>query len=280
MIREYNNADRAKLIEIINKGYLIDEKDVVSFIDSNEKKLVVYDEAGIRGFAYLKESDKETKRWDIKIYVEPESRRRGIGAALYDEVKAHLEEMAPNLLITEARVDRDDPGFFYKKLGYKKWFACHELYYKGTNQPEVDIKFVPYEDKYYEQYAKLIQDCFYELRKENDIQPYACPINEEDRTNTLKIREYIYIVLDNENIMAAVLIKEGEIDRLVVSPAYQGRGCGRKITQFAINKALEQGISPIKLSALVWNAKAVKLYRSMGFEIVQTIQYYRQFGGM
>jgi ribosomal protein S18 acetylase RimI-like enzyme len=153
------------------------------------------------------------------------------------------------------------------------------MHYKGTSQPNIDIEFIPYEDKYYEQYAKCRQDCFYELRKENDIQPYVpFQLSEKHRENTLKRREYIYIALMDEQLIASFDLMDGYLDSIIVPPAYQGKGYGKQATQFAINKALSQNNQLIHLSVLEWNVKAVNLYKSLGFEIVQTAHIYRQFG--
>jgi len=279
MIREFKFGNIDKLIENINKGYIIDEDDISTGIQINDNKLFVYDDTGIKGFGYLELSDKETKKIKILLYVKPQERRKGIGTELYKEVITSLGDVTPNLLITEFRIDRDDPTYFYKKLGYKKWYGYHELHYKGMFQPNTDIEFVPYEDKYYDQYAKCRQDCFYELRKENDIQPYVSfQLSKEDRENTLKRKEFIYISLKKEQIIASFDLMEGYLDRIIVTPSYQGNGYGKQSTQFAVNKALSQDVQLIHLSVVEWNIKAVNLYKSLGFEIVQTTLIYRQFG--
>lgn len=278
MIREFKVEDKDKLIKIIKKGFLIDEADIISELESEDKELIVYDKDGIRGFGYIKISNKETKKYNIKVYVEPQWRRKGIGTEIYKEISKYLEKVKANSLVTEFRVDEDDPTSFYKKLGYKKWFGCHEMHYKGTVQPEVDIEFVPYEDKFYEENAKLGQECFYELRKENDIQPYLCPINDQDREYTLKFKDNIYIAFHNEEIIACIVVNNGYLDGITVKPSYQGKGYGKKVTQFGINKALSQDAKLISLSVVEWNKKAENLYKSLGFEIVQTVHFYRQFG--
>lgn len=152
------------------------------------------------------------------------------------------------------------------------------MYYKGTYQPVSDMEFVPYEDKYYEQYVKCIQDCFYQLRKENDIKPYVVPYNEEDRERILKRKEFINIAVKNEELIASFDLENGYLDSIVVSPSFQGNGYGKKTTQCAINKALSQESQLIHLGVIEWNTNARNLYSSLGFEIVQTVHVYRQFG--
>ncbi|WLC66787.1 GNAT family N-acetyltransferase [Clostridium tagluense] len=278
MIRNFKVEDTEKLIQFIKKENIVDGDNILSDIESDDKKLIVYDEAGIRGFAYMSVCNKETKRYDVNLYVEAPSRRKGIGTALYNEMSKYVQEIKPNILVTEFSVDKDKEASFYKRLGYKKWFGCNELYYRGIIQPNVDIEFEPYEDKYYDQYVKLVKDCFYELRKENDIQPYSIPSSKQDRENRLKSKDSIYVLFENEQLVASIFVEDGNLDFIMVTPSYQGKGYGKKATQFGINKALSQGAKLIQLGALEWNTKAIALYESIGFEIVQTVHFYRQFG--
>lgn len=279
MIREFKFDDTNMLMQSIDSGDIIDENYDLIGIENGDNKLFVYDDSEIKGFVCLEVRDEETKKWNIELYVKPQERRKGIGTALYNKANNYLKEKYPNQLITEFRVDSDDPTNFFKKLGYKKWYAYHEMHYKGGFQPHTDIEFLPYEDKYYEQYAKCRQDCFYELRKENDIQPYIYfQLGEQDRENNLKRRDNIYIALKDGQIIASFDLKEGYLDRIIVPPTHQGKGFGKQATKFAINKALSQNAKLIHLTVLDWNIKAMNLYKSLGFEIVETINVYRQFG--
>lgn len=277
MIREFEIQDKDNLTEIIRKGNIIEESDIISIIENEDKKLFVYDQSGIKGFGYFKLSDKETKRCEINLYVEPESRRNGIGTALYNEINKYIEVIKPNILVTEFRVNTDNPTSFYKKLGFKKWYGNYDMHYNGTYQSDVDLEFVPYEDVYFQKYAKLVQESFYELRKENDIHPYLIPISEKNRSIMLNKKEFTYVLFDKKEIIASVQEKNGYLDGIMVSEKYRGKGYGRKATQFAINKVLSNGNNLIHLSVVEWNTKAVALYKSVGFEIVQATHVYRQF---
>lgn len=278
MIRKFKAEDLDRLVEITKKGCIEEESDIVSYFKDDNNKSIVYEDDQIKGFASCEIWDEETKIINVHLYVEPEERRKGIGTALYKGIEKYIQEIKPNIIGTDFIVNKEDISPFYKKLGFKKWFGCHEMIYKGTCEPELDVKFIPYEDKYYEQYKKCRQDCFYELRKENDMQPYRCEYGEGNREETLKKKDCIYILIDKEELIASVMIENGYLDHIIVSPAHQGKGYGRKTTQFAINKALSQGNNLIKLTVIEWNTKAINLYKSLGFEIAETTHVYRQFG--
>jgi ribosomal protein S18 acetylase RimI-like enzyme len=278
LIREFKLDDINQLNEIIIKGdNIIDDIDIIRDIQSQAKKLLVYDENGIKGFVYISLRNEEENEWNIQLYVDFKERRKGIGTALYKEVLKYLDQEKPLILVTEFRVDINDSTHFYERLGYEKWFRCPNLVYKETSIKDVNIDFITYEDKYYDQYTECRQECFYELRKTYDFKPYLIPKSEEDRERFLSDKDSIYLTLDNESLVACVTVKKGCIDNIMVSPTYQGKGYGKKVTQFAINKALSEGVQPIYLYYIEGNKKAVNLYKALGFETLQIIDVYRKF---
>lgn len=279
MIRDFKLKDVRAINEIISRGDIIDEIDVIKDIQSQSEKFLVYDDAVIKGFAYAVKRTEGKNEWNVEVYVDIKERRKGIGTALYEELFRYLEQEKPSVLVTEFRVDINDPTLFYERLGYQKWYGCPNLFYKGSVQHNIDISFVNYEDKYYEQYAKCRQECFYDLRKEYDFKPYFIPMSKEDRKNFLNEKDSIYIALDKDEIIACTTVKNGYIDNIMVPPAYQGMGYGKKATQFAINKALSEGVQSIYLCYIDGNEKADKLYKSLGFETLQIIYVYRKFIG-
>jgi GNAT superfamily N-acetyltransferase len=141
------------------------------------------------------------------------------------------------------------------------------------------LRFVSYEDKYFEQYAEGLRTSFYELRKENDFQPYlCCELNKVKREELLNNKDIRFLLLNNENLIASVKVNDnGDLDDVFVVKSYQGKGYGKIIVQFAINNAINRGINNIQLRAIEWNNRALNLYRSLGFDIVQTNHYYRLF---
>ncbi|MCB2290918.1 GNAT family N-acetyltransferase [Clostridium sp. CS001] len=110
------------------------------------------------------------------------------------------------------------------------------------------------------------------------MQPYDLPPSQHDREYKLKNKDFIFVSFEKEQLVSSVFVKDNYLDFIMVTPDYQGKGYGKKTTQFGINKALRQNAKLINLSALESNTKAIALYESLGFEIVQTVYFYRQFG--
>ncbi|WP_407654795.1 GNAT family N-acetyltransferase [Clostridium tagluense] len=74
---------------------------------------------------------------------------------------------------------------------------------------------------------------------------------------------------------SAIVNNSGFLDDIFVIQSYQGKGYGRLITQFAINNAISKGFNKIETSVVEWNARALKLYQSLGFSKIQTTHYYQ-----
>lgn len=274
MIRECKFEDLEQLINMSSMEVVDYDLD---HIFKDAKSFLVWDESGVKGFAYVIVRNEEKREWDVQVYVDPKERRKGIGTLLHREIYNIVESENPSVLITEVRVDKGNPAAFYERMGYKKWFGSPSMCYTGGVQPEVDIEFIPYEDKFYEQYAECRAECFYDIAVKNDFKPYVIPLSEQDKKALSK--RPIYVTLHNDQLIGAVTVEDGHLDHIMVSPAYQGEGYGKKITQFGMNKALSQGATSVQLCYIEGNSKAENLYQLLGFETVQIMHVYRKFMG-
>ncbi|MCS7460630.1 GNAT family N-acetyltransferase [Paenibacillus doosanensis] len=63
------------------------------------------------------------------------------------------------------------------------------------------------------------------------------------------------------------------IHRLAVHPAYQGRGIGKKLLQFAEAGALTQPYTSIRLDAYSANPAAIGMYEKFGYTSVGEVRY-------
>lgn len=281
MIKEFSIEDKEQLFKIIKQGIIIRDEDIINYITHKDIKIIVYadNETGLIGFSSFRIWGKDKNKADVDTYVVPSSRRKGIGTLLYNEIMKYTAEINLDFINTRFRVDKDDATLLYKKLGYEKWYGEHDLIYNGSEQPKSNLRFVSYEDKYFEQYAEGQRASYYEMRKAYDFQPHlCCELDKKKRDELINNKDHTFLLLNNENLIATVAVDDnGFIDGLFVVPSYQGKGYGKIITQFAINKAINNGNSNIELNVVDGNTRAVNLYRSLGFDIEQTTHYYRLF---
>lgn len=278
MIRPFRYNDYENIDEIIRTVDTDFEQDDVELIAAQANVFLVYDDGQINGFAYatISTDDNQEEEIEVKLYVEPKSRKQGIGSKLYHKLIESLDLTNSKAIISYIRVDLNDPTGFCEKLGFSKWWGSPELIFKGAKFPDLDITFHHYKDKFYEQYRGIKNECYYEIQRSNDIKPYTYPFSDEEREQLLKNRENVYLVLDNDQIVASVTIGDGEIDNLMVAPTHQGKGYGKKSLQFAMNNMLDQGYDEIRICYMEGNASAEKLYFSLGFEALQHTHVYRK----
>jgi ribosomal protein S18 acetylase RimI-like enzyme len=75
------------------------------------------------------------------------------------------------------------------------------------------------------------------------------------------------------------MLKVYFIELIGVLPKYRGKQIGRKLISWLLSKLLEDGLFPtkeLKLAVTVENVAALRLYKSLGFEVVNTLQYMRR----
>ena len=141
--------------------------------------------------------------------------------------------------------------------------AYYMQYSGSTIVSNIDL--VCYEDKYYDSYKIIYEQCFYKMRKALELTPYNCC---DSREKLIDKKSDIFLLVIDNDIIGSVAIYDNEIDDLIVNPKYQGQGYGKEVLFFAISYMQKNKIEPVKLCVLKWNEKAVKLYEKYGFRCI------------
>ena len=128
------------------------------------------------------------------------------------------------------------------------------------------VNLVPYSPAFREPYKQLYNDCFRDMRRALDIRPYDF-IQDDDFFE--KGMDAVYLLTDGRALIGSVALKGSEIDDLIVAPRAQGQGYGRKILLWALHHVEAY---PAVLHVAEWNARAIGLYQSLGFEITKTVR--------
>lgn len=53
-----------------------------------------------------------------------------------------------------------------------KEIIAYEMSFDGTPEPPADVLCVPFQKKYWNAYMQIYNECFYEMRKDLEIEPY------------------------------------------------------------------------------------------------------------
>ena len=125
---------------------------------------------------------------------------------------------------------------------------------------------VPFQEKYWQQYMKIYNECFYEMRKKLEVEPYNFY---SDFTQMRDKVNNTFLYLQNEIIAGAVSCYGNEIDDLFVNKSFQGNGYGKELLLWGMKHIKDQVYDEISLRVAEWNQHAISLYSSMGFEVVK-----------
>ncbi|MBN1963446.1 MAG: GNAT family N-acetyltransferase [Anaerolineae bacterium] len=80
------------------------------------------------GTYYQLERAYHPQKFFIRIWILPEYRRRGIGTALYDTIRAALEPFDPVMLWTDSRAYLPDGIRFAEQRGFVEWYRSAESF--------------------------------------------------------------------------------------------------------------------------------------------------------
>ena len=144
-------------------------------------------------------------------------------------------------------------------------FLVYEMEYLHPVNDKTSIQMIPFSSKYQEEYKRIYNKCYHEMRQALKIEPVDYIQDDSFFDSGM---EKVFLLLSGEEIIGSVKIKNNEIDDLIVNVKYQSQGYGRQILLWALENIKSEKII---LHVAEWNKKAIELYRKNGFKIVNTI---------
>lgn len=141
---------------------------------------------------------------------------------------------------------------------------AYEMKYVKDDIEKNNILCIPFEQKYFQQYMKIYNACFYEMRKCLAIEPYNF------LSDYKQIREKskdIFLLVSGEEIIGSVACYGNEIDDLIVNEKFQNKGYGKQLLLWGMSHIRQASNEPILLHVAKWNEKALMLYKKVGFDI-------------
>lgn len=145
-----------------------------------------------------------------------------------------------------------------------KEIIAYEMIYNKPLKYHECINCAPFQEKYWNEYMKIYNECFCKMRTALEVEPinfYYEYFQIKDKTND------IFLYLQEDVIIGAVSCFGNELDDLIVEKSFQGQGIGQKLLLWGMNHIKEQGYDEIILHVAEWNQNAVKLYLKNGFNI-------------
>ena len=143
---------------------------------------------------------------------------------------------------------------------------AHKMEYIRPVTEKAAVMLVPYVPKYQDQYRRMYNECYREMREALDIKPYDFIQDDSFFSNGMN---NVYLLVKDEELIGSVALKGSEIDDLIVTPEFQNKGYGKQILLWALENIKSEKII---LHVAQWNRKAISLYERNGFEITETFE--------
>mgnify|MGYP003398960270 CR=1 FL=1 len=145
--------------------------------------------------------------------------------------------------------------------------VAYEMKYDKESVEQNTIDCVPFDIQYFEQYKTIYNECFYDMRKELEIEPYNF-LNDYKQIRE-KVSDIHLLVKDGE-IIGSVACYGNEIDDLIVNKKYQKQGYGKQLLLWGMQQIRKKNADLITLHVAEWNKNALTLYKKVGFEVVSS----------
>lgn len=142
---------------------------------------------------------------------------------------------------------------------------AYEMMYADDRIEQSDITCIPFGTEFFQEYMRIYNECFYQMRKALDIQPYNFLNSYQQIADKVK---NIYLLIEQGEIIGSVACYGNEIDDLIVNKTFQHRGYGKQLLLWGMQYIREKNSNPITLHVAEWNNDALMLYTKVGFEIV------------
>ena len=116
------------------------------------------------------------------------------------------------------------------------------------------------------------QNAIYFGKTPQDVESMILPEEEEKRGMSIYLAEIGQQIVGKVNLHLTSRV--GGIYGLGVAPEHRGKGFGRAILQMAVDKLKEANAEEVMLQVAAGNTNALSLYKSCGFEVTSTMDYY------
>lgn len=145
-----------------------------------------------------------------------------------------------------------------------KEIIAYEMSFCRKEYEKVNIECIPFQKKFWNEYMKIYNECFYEMRKDLEIEPFHFY---SDYSQMQDKADNTFLYVQNGKIVGAVSCYGNEIDDLIVNKDFQRNGWGKQLLLWGIDYMKKSGYEEIVLHVAEWNKRAIELYLKTGFVI-------------
>ena len=280
-IRPYSKEDYPAVLQVWKEAgamrcpWMTTESALETELDNAHTAVVSEVDDQIQAFAYIDpvQAGAETAHFFI---IAPLADTERVLPQLWAYLKPHVQKLEAKRMAIGLMTDWGFADFF-EEQGFKRSFYSFRLEYHGPAFLEPELVARPYEAADFPNILNLINEAFYEIRRDNDLQPYL--VYGESAFTDERVKEKIagknYLVFTEGPDIVGYL--EPEEPSLAVSQRYRGKGYGSAIARYCINRQIEQGRIPY-LYVLESNRAARAMYEKVGYKVVAVVEAMRYEG--
>lgn len=119
-----------------------------------------------------------------------------------------------------------------------KEIIVYEMIFNKRLEYQDDIICVSFQEKYWNEYMKIYNECFHKMRNALEIEPINYYYDYSQIQN--KIND-IFLYLQHGAIVGSVSCYGNELDDLIVAKSFQRQGTGQKLLLWGMNQIKERG---------------------------------------
>lgn len=259
-IEQYKNEYKLAINELIIDDSFVMQDITTGLEKSPQYGVIVKDESEIIGVGIFTGVN---KRSSMTLYVKPARRREGIGTMLLKALENNMKNDGVYEIVCDFKDNELEKKFLYKN-GYKHWFYSNFMLYTGDKLIVDNYEIKNYEDKDYYECQKILSEAFHKMRLSVGLKSKLDIPSEKEKNLYKENAENIFVLRESNKIAAVSILEDSEIDEVAVAIDKQGKGYGKALISYSINKLLDRGYQKVSLWAVKGNP-AKFLYEKLGF---------------
>ena len=242
-IEQYKNEYKSEIKELISEDNFV-RKDIIACLEQYPQYgVIVKDECGVLAVGIFTGINKKSS---MTLYVKLSRRREGIGTMLLKALENNMKNAGVEEVVCDFKDNELEKIFLYKN-GYKNWFHSNFMIYTGDKLTVDNYEIINYDDKDYNECQKIFSEAFHKMRLLVGLESIlSCPSEREKRLYK-ENAENIFVLRDNNQIVAAAILDDNEIDIVAVAIDKQGKGYGKKLVSYSVNKLLDREFENVSL---------------------------------
>lgn len=260
-IYNYCETDRSAVEELFS-GDSLAKMEILRFLDENPSMgQLVKEEDKVIAVGVFSGFNTKSK---LNLYVKSDRRNEGIGKKLLDSLEIVMRNGGVKEIVCSYEDRANERSFSYKN-GYQSWFYSNFMTY--SNEP-VDCSSTGirmYKDEDYNECQKVYSEAFFKMGQMVGFETTLSEPSEKEREAFLNNAENIFVLTENDTIVASATIDGNEIDIVAVAVEEQGKGYGKRIISYCVNELINRGNQLIVLWCVDGNP-AKHVYEKLGFK--------------